>query len=85
MRVHHQARNSCFSPVNKETGARFDAIELQEFTKVLREIVFIEREVESAKIELALKTDFNLYDLFKMIDVRGVGELNQKDLEMALT
>ena len=54
-------------------NSHFDYIELQEFTKALREIVFIEREVESAKIELALKSDFNLYDLFKMFDLKGIG------------
>ena len=35
--------------------------------------MFIEREVESAKIELALKSDFNLYDMFKMFDMKGIG------------
>jgi len=35
---------------------------------VIKEIVFIEREVESAKIDLALKTDFNLVDAFRLFD-----------------
>ena len=47
--------------------------------------MFIEREVESAKIELALKSDFNLYDLFKLVDVRGVGAITQQDLKEAFT
>lgn len=34
----------------------------------LKEIVFLEREVESAKIDLALKSDFNLKDAFRMFD-----------------
>lgn len=52
---------------------RFDRIELEEFTKILKDIVFSEREVESAKIELALKSDFNLLDAFKMFDLKGIG------------
>lgn len=44
----------------------------------------IEREVESAKIELALKSDFNLYDFFKCLDIRGNGILTQSDLKSGL-
>ena len=47
---------------------RCDRIELEEFVRALKDIVFAEREVESAKIELALKSDFNIVDAFKMMD-----------------
>ena len=46
----------------------------------LKEIIFAEREVESAKIELALKSDFNIVDAFKMLDMRCAGVLTQQDL-----
>ena len=46
--------------------------------------MFIEREVESAKIELALKSDFNLYDMFKMFDMKGIGQITQSDLTKGL-
>lgn len=52
---------------------KFDRVELEEFTKILKDIVFSEREVESAKIELALKSDFNLLDAFRMFDLKGIG------------
>ena len=58
-------------------GARIDRIELDEFIKALKEIIFSEREVESTKIELALKSDFNVIDAFKMLDARGSGALTQ--------
>ncbi len=58
-------------------AARIDRIELEEFIKALKEIIFAEREVESTKIELALKSDFNIIDAFKMIDARGAGSLTQ--------
>ena len=58
-------------------GARIDRVELDEFIKALKEIIFSEREVESTKIELALKSDFNVIDAFKMLDARGSGALTQ--------
>ena len=64
-----------FSPQSRRPAPKFDRIELEEFTKVLKEIVFSEREVESAKIELALKSDFNLFDAFRMFDFKGLGEV----------
>ncbi len=33
----------------------------------------MERELESAKIELSLKPDFNLLDAFKVIDLENKG------------
>lgn len=57
--------------------ARIDRVELEEFIKALKEIIFAEREVESTKIELALKSDFNIIDAFKMLDSRGSGALTQ--------
>jgi len=40
---------------------------------MLKEIIFMERELESAKVELSLKPDFNLLDAFKIIDVENKG------------
>jgi Ca2+-binding EF-hand superfamily protein len=77
--------NSHFSPAARHTPVRrLDNVEVDEFGRALREIVMIEREVESAKIELALKSDFNLYDFFKALDVKGSGSLAQTDLKMGL-
>jgi Ca2+-binding EF-hand superfamily protein len=47
---------------------------------MLKEIIFIERELESAKIELSLKPDFNLLDAFKMIDLQNKGWLSFNEL-----
>ena len=43
---------------------------------MIKDIVFAEREVESAKIELALKSDFNIVDAFKMMDLAGAGNIS---------
>jgi hypothetical protein len=34
----------------------------------LRDIIVLERELESNKVSLALKSDFNLVDAFKIFD-----------------
>lgn len=68
----------------KTSGPRCDRIELEEFVRALKDIVFAEREVESAKIELALKSDFNIVDAFKQLDQRGIGAISQLDLKEGL-
>jgi Ca2+-binding EF-hand superfamily protein len=44
----------------------------------------LERELETSKIELALKPDFNLLDAFKIFDTRGSGNVSVQDIIMAL-
>lgn len=43
---------------------------------MLKDIIFLERELEACKIELALKPDFNLLDAFKMLDTANMGYLS---------
>ena len=40
-------------------------------------MLFIARDVEAAKIDLALRPDFNLVDAFKMFDVKTVGGISK--------
>ncbi len=44
----------------------------------------MERELESAKIELSLKPDFNLLDAFKVLDVQNKGWLSFQELAESL-
>ena len=76
----HQA--SFFSQPIYQNATRF---ELEEFVKTLKEIIFLERAVESTKIELALKSDFNIVDAFNMLDVNGMGSISQEDLKIGLS
>lgn len=46
----------------------------------MKDNIFLERELESAKIELALKPDFNLLDAFKIFDSRGTGNISVQDV-----
>ena len=47
-------------------------------------MIFLERELESAKIELTLKNDFNLLDAFKMFDTRSVANISVQDVTLSL-
>ena len=51
---------------------------------MLKDIIFLERELESCKIELALKPDFNLLDAFKMLDTGNMGYLSFTELSSKL-
>ena len=64
----------------REEGLLFDRIEQGEVAKVFKDTIFLERELESAKIELTLKPDFNLVDGFKMLDTSNKGHLTSSDL-----
>ena len=63
---------------------KYDRVEFEEFINALKEIIFAEREVESSKIELALKSDFNIVDAFRMMDIRGANYLTQGDINEGL-
>jgi len=51
---------------------------------MLKDIIFLERELEACKIELALKPDFNLLDAFKMLDTAYMGYLSFTELSSKL-
>jgi hypothetical protein len=76
-----------FSPVQPKPNFRscFDRMEQNEFAAVLKEIVFLERDVESAKIDLALKSDFNLLDAFRMFDMKAFSYISSDDITYGLT
>ena len=67
-----------------QQAPRFCPIELEALTKAMKEIIFIEREVEQAKIELSLKSDLNLYDLFRNFDSKGDGNITDQCLRHGL-
>ena len=57
---------------------------LEGLLKVLREMVYLEREVEVAKEDLALKRDFNLFDAFRLFDKEGTGTISAGEVELGL-
>lgn len=67
-----------------QTYGTFDRIEQQEFSKIVKDNIFLERELEGARIDTALKTDFNLLDAFKIVDSKGVGNVSVQDVIQSL-
>jgi Ca2+-binding EF-hand superfamily protein len=50
----------------------------------LREHVLLERELEDAKINLAIKPDFNLFDAFNVYDFNRNGYISQREFKKDL-
>ena len=57
---------------------------LEGLLRVLREIVNLERELETAKEDLAIRPDFNLFDSFRLFDKKAVGTVSAGDIEQGL-
>jgi len=54
------------------------------FIDYLKEILTCEREIERIKCELAVKSDFNLTDLFRMFEYGKQGFLNESDIKFGI-
>jgi len=67
-----------------ELAGKFDRVEQEQLSNIFKDLVFLEREVESAKIEVALKSDFNLMDAFRLFDQAGRGFITQHDFTEGL-
>ena len=52
--------------------------EQAQVAQLIKQIVFIERDCESQKIDLALKSDFNLIDCFRAFDIHAKGNLTHQ-------
>lgn len=54
------------------------------FQKHFKDIVEMERDLESAKIDLTLRTDFNISDMFRAFELDNRGFLTESDLQYTL-
>lgn len=52
--------------------------------QALKQLVQIDRDIEDEKKKLALKSDFNLMDAFRIFDRKELGHSSNIDLELAL-
>lgn len=59
--------------------------EEDELVTSLRDFIQLERELESNKVSLALKSDFNMTDAFKIFDQRYLGNVTVHDLRDGLS
>ena len=59
--------------------------EEEEFAQVLKQLISSIRSLENAKNDLAVRSDFNLFDAFRYFDVKGSGaHINSKQFEKGL-
>lgn len=47
-------------------------------------MIFLEMDIEKAKQKLALKSDFNLFDAFRLFDHYSLGDITKLDFESSL-
>jgi hypothetical protein len=83
-RLNQAAMDSRVPVTSGQNYGNFDRIEQQEFSKILKDNIFLERELESARIETSLKPDFNLLDAFKIVDTKGIGNVTVQDITQSL-
>lgn len=62
----------------KQSSLNMDAQD--ELITVVKDLINHEREMEEARVRLALQGDFNLMDAFQMLDVKKRGWLTAPDL-----
>jgi len=58
--------------------------EEDQLARALKEQIELDKDLESIKIDLALRRDFNLLDTFKFFDLEGVGSVGKRDLKNGL-
>lgn len=61
------------SPSCRNQQRPLDKVGQSDVAHSLKQIMFVEREIEAQKIELALRPDFNLVDAFRLFDVKAMG------------
>ena len=52
--------------------------------RVFKEFIAIDKDLESMKQILSLRSDFNLEDAFKVFDLDGKGQINLREFEEGL-
>ena len=62
----------------------YDSYEQRQFNDFLRKLMQIESQIERIKINLALNSDFNCEDAFRLFELDGRGYLDKEDLKYGL-
>jgi Ca2+-binding EF-hand superfamily protein len=66
------------------SGSKGRSFEEEQLVKSLKDQISFDRDLEEAKRRLALRSDFNLLDAFKIFDRKGKGFVTMTELERAL-
>ena len=62
----------------------YNEYEERQFNDFLRKLMLAEDKIETAKVNLALNSDFNCEDAFRIFELNGQGFINQCDLKCGL-
>ena len=73
-----------FSSYNKESSSKYTSYEEEVFLGYLRELLSVESNLESNKNEVALKSDFNMEDVFSIFEKYNKGYISEFDLKEGL-
>ena len=80
--------NNCICNICKCNPCRCIALSYEKgectFINFIREIMNIENQIENYKIELSLRSDFNIEDAFRIFELNGRGIINEADLKYGL-
>lgn len=68
----------------KKPNINYNEYEEKQFNDFLRKIMSIEGQIEDAKINLALRPDFNCEDAFRIFEINVRGFLDECDLKYGL-
>jgi len=78
LKVSNNRYNSPRAKVN------YNEYEERQFNDFLSKLMLAENKIESAKVNLALNSDFNCEDAFRIFELNGRGFINQCDLKCGL-
>ena len=70
------------SPIRKQPVLRLE--DEDELVRAMREQISHERELDTVKIALIQKSDFNLFDAFRIFDIDSRGYITMSDLRSGL-
>ena len=68
----------------RPSSYKYLTLEEETFISYLKELIDLENNLERAKCDLLLKTDFNIDDAFRLFELDGRGYLSENDLKYGL-
>jgi len=80
----HKTASPTRTTIHRETLSPMKGHEEEQLADALKEQIELDKELEAAKVDLALRRDFNLLDTFKFFDIDGAGRIGKKDLKDGL-
>ena len=84
--IRYKNHNSDYKPRNFDIKVyNTNAYEQVQFNEFLKKLMEVESKIENAKIALALQTDFNCEDAFRIFELNDRGYLEKEDIKYGLS